>query len=140
MRGQSSAELIIILAVFFLLLLGVLAVVSQRDDLFFALQPRLSARTIADRFATGLNSVFLGGEGTTATAVLPAALDDGSPYLLSVYPAARLVEIRWEHRGGVEHYGASLIIAHVDGTLANLSGAVEMTHTGSGVLLSERES
>jgi len=139
MRGQSSTELIIILAVFFLLLLSVLAVVSQRDDLFFALQPRLSARTVADQFATELNSVFLGGEGTTATVVLPAVLDDGSPYFLSVEPPARLVEIRWEHRGGVEHYGAPLIIARVDGTLTNLSGAVEITHTGSGVLLSERE-
>jgi hypothetical protein len=119
-NAQLSVEFIIILSIILVVFLTLFSTLEKRNSEVYATRTMLYAREVADNFASTINTIFLAGEGTKKTAVIPETLRDDSSYTIDIYPLSHAVEIRWNSSGQNNQYTATLITGNITGSLDSL--------------------
>lgn len=121
-KSQISVDFIIVVALMLIIFLAIFRISVSRTGELYGSQQFLNAKTIADTTAFHINSVFLAGHGTVKSLYLPEGLSDGTPYTLTIYPAARIVEIRW----GDRNYASPIVTSKVRGALNLPYGSIDI--------------
>ena len=120
-KAQISVDLIIVLSILLIIFMSLFATIFQRNTQIASYKKQYYARSLSDKAASEINSVFLAGSGATKTIGLPESMKDNTNYNISIYPNARIVEIRWMHRQETRHYGSPIITSNITGTLTEIS-------------------
>jgi hypothetical protein len=130
--GQVSVELLILLGLVFIIFVSIFSLVPDRDRHASQQVLKLSAQSLADKVAGGINSVHRAGDGAVIQVLLPTTLVEGTPYNITIYPTHHRVEIRWD---GVDahQYSAGIVTGNVTGNITARRGTIVMHQIKGGV-------
>jgi hypothetical protein len=134
-KAQLSVEMIILLSALLIILMVIISSFSNSPSRSFLSKRTMSARETAERLAYGLNNLYLAGDGASQSIILPPTLLDGTNYTITIYPAQRLVEIRWQSSKDImTHYG-QILTSGISGKLSGITGTVNLTNINNTIVI-----
>ena len=123
-----STELIIIMSVAMIIFLIVLSGVSKRSAENVLSQRSMDAKLSADKLASGINSVYLAGNGASTQVNLPYNLQDGTNYTLSINNIHHTVIVVWGSGTQVRQYSSQIITSNITGVITDISYPINITN------------
>lgn len=139
-RAQATADFFIIAALVLLIGIAFLGVYMEKVQSADIAMDKLSAQSLADNLARGINTVSIGANGSFIGLDLPESLPGGAAYNISFRGAGRRIEIFWEGSGTMKSVAASLLNSnmtdlHITKTKGSGITAVNVTNVNGAVKL-----
>ncbi|MFH1403718.1 MAG: hypothetical protein ABIH11_05555 [Candidatus Altiarchaeota archaeon] len=91
MKAQITVDFMIAIGVALTLFILILQTINSQDSQRRDIVHRVEAKNLAEELASAINSVYLSGEGSNRTIVLPHTMQGGVGYEVRVYPKSVLV-------------------------------------------------
>jgi hypothetical protein len=129
--GQISVDLIIVLAIVFVIFIIILTTVYSRDDSFISQRTKYYASTLCNKIALNVNTVFLSGEGINKTIFIPLKLKDGTNYSVNIYPRLHYVEVLWNFRGETQRYTCTTLFGNLQGNYTGRIGNINISYVAN---------
>lgn len=129
-KSQVSVDLTIVLSAAMVIFLVVLITVSNRNEDLVFQRTKLYAKSICEKVAIDINTVFFAGDGTQKTVELPDSLKDNSHYLVNIYPTSHFVEVLWFYGNETKNYHCPIIFGNLECTLTNLVDDFNLSSDG----------
>lgn len=129
-RSQITVDFIIVLIIALILFLVLFSTIDKRTTQMYSLRTNLYAKEMADKVATNINTIFLAGDGTSNTLIIPETLKDLTDYELRIYPNSHIVDISWYFADSRRHYSSPILTSGIDGntTLHDTLGIIHFTN------------
>lgn len=124
MKAQISVDFIMIFSVALIIFLFLFSIVSKRNGELDSTRTLLYAKSVSDKLAFDINSIFLAGNGVTKTILLQSTLKDDTNYDLNIYPTEHLIKINWNNR----QYSSTLLTSSLSGALTSLQGEYDIAN------------
>jgi hypothetical protein len=134
-KAQLSTEVVILLAALLIVLMTILSAFSNSPERSFLNRRSISAREYSEKLAFGINNIFLAGDGASQSLAIPTTLIDGTNYSISIIPAKRLVEIRWQSKQDLMQYSNQLITSKIGGKTTGIIGMANLTNLNGTVII-----
>ena len=135
-KSQIASEFLILLGIGLIISLATLALSEQSEEQIYALRAKQYAKLEADRLSSGINTVYLLGDGAVKNLSLPHSLKDGSNYMLAIYPESRIVLINYTVQGKEKLHTSTIITSNVTGII-NISNRNIKLSNANGVVTIE---
>jgi hypothetical protein len=128
MKAQITIDFMLAVGValiFFIILLNIIHAQEQERD---EIVEKMYARNVIEDLASTINSVYLAGEGSNRTVILPATLEGGASYTLRAYPKSVLIA----YKNGEKIQSTGILPANVgDGDYIEVTpGKIRITYSG----------
>ena len=127
-KSQISAEFIIVTAILMIIFISFFAIANKRASQSDSIKAMLYAKTEADKVANAINSAFIAGDNSKIVQEISGTFRDGSPYMLSIYPASRIVDITYKSQGEARHYSTSIITSQITGNLTGINSTITISN------------
>ncbi|MAG47607.1 hypothetical protein CL617_03300 [archaeon] len=111
-KAQITVELILISVVALILLLYIFNIFNTEIRELNVKKIEFNAREVGDKFANGINSAFLLGDGAHVNVDLPNKLIKNLNYDITIFPSAHIVKIEWNEN----FYNVPLITGNINNT------------------------
>jgi hypothetical protein len=134
-KGQVSAELILLLAGLLTMFLIIFSMSNNNINHSRYGQDNLNARIYADKLAANINAAFIAGNGTTATLEIPRSLISNSNYSIDIFPIHHIVQITWTGDSGANQYMSQILTGNISGNLSHISGNLRITNKDGGIVV-----
>ena len=121
-RGQVSTELMIILAIMFIIFLALLLLAQRNSRIATEKMTRDDASYVSRLMSIHLTNVFVGGHGTKTNFVLPGTLGRATPYTARILPSQHVVAVQYASGSA----SASIPSFNVTGT-STIAGATNVS-------------
>jgi len=136
-KAQISVDFMVAITIALILFLIILkSAHSQKNEADHVIQ-NLDAKHIAEKIASGINDIYLSGNGAYRNMTLPKKLHGGKIYTLRVYP--RSVLINYSSETGENYHSHRILTRDIEGCengleltpgkvlIANSNGTIQLT-------------
>ena len=128
-RSQLSTEVVILLAGLLIILMALISAFSNNPERGFLDRRSISARESCEKLSSGINNIYLAGDGAVQVLYIPPTLIDGTAYVLDIRASNRLADIKWLSRSVFTYYESQILTTSVAGNLTGIQGTVTIANS-----------